>query len=71
MPGMMPEWIRDILAWNPVLHAVDWFRASFFQEYEPVNGQDAWQGQFRAKLGLKQKFPEAFAYCYDLSKITA
>lgn len=43
----------------------------FFQEYEPVNGQDAWQGQFRAKLGLKQKFPEAFGYCYDLQKITA
>lgn len=35
VPGMMPEWIRDILAWNPVLHAVDWFRASFFPEYEP------------------------------------
>ena len=27
VPGMMPEWIRDILAWNPVLH--------FFREYEP------------------------------------
>jgi capsular polysaccharide transport system permease protein len=35
VPGMMPDWIRDILAWNPLLHAVDWFRASFFQEYEP------------------------------------
>ena len=35
VPGMMPEWIRDILAWNPVLHAVDWFRWSFFREYEP------------------------------------
>jgi capsular polysaccharide transport system permease protein len=35
VPGMMPDWIRDILVWNPVLHAVDWFRASFFQEYEP------------------------------------
>lgn len=43
----------------------------FFQEYEPTNGQDAWQGQFRAKLGLKQKFPQAFGYCYDFSKITA
>ena len=32
---MMPEWIRDILAWNPVLHAVDWFRSGFFREYEP------------------------------------
>ena len=35
VPGMMPEWIRDILAWNPLLHAVDWFRSGFFQEYEP------------------------------------
>ncbi len=35
VPGMMPEWIRDILAWNPILHAVDWFRSSFFREYEP------------------------------------
>ena len=35
VPGMMPEWIRDILTWNPVLHAVDWFRSSFFREYEP------------------------------------
>jgi ABC-type polysaccharide/polyol phosphate export permease len=30
VPGMMPDWIRDILAWNPVLHGVDWFRSSFF-----------------------------------------
>lgn len=35
VPGMMPDWVRDILAWNPILHAVDWFRASFFVEYEP------------------------------------
>ena len=35
VPGMMPEWIRDILAWNPLLHAIDWFRSSFFREYEP------------------------------------
>jgi capsular polysaccharide transport system permease protein len=35
VPGMMPEWIRDIVAWNPLLHAVDWFRSSFFREYEP------------------------------------
>jgi capsular polysaccharide transport system permease protein len=35
VPGMMPDWIRNILAWNPVLHAVDWFRASFFIDYEP------------------------------------
>jgi len=35
VPGMMPDWIRDLLAWNPILHAVDWFRSSFFPEYEP------------------------------------
>jgi capsular polysaccharide transport system permease protein len=35
VPGMMPDWIREILAWNPILHAVDWFRSSFFQEYDP------------------------------------
>ena len=35
VPGMMPDWIRDILSWNPILHAVDWFRSSFFSEYEP------------------------------------
>ena len=32
---MMPDWIRDMLAWNPVLQAVDWFRASFFADYVP------------------------------------
>jgi capsular polysaccharide transport system permease protein len=35
VPGMMPDWVRDILVWNPILHAVDWFRSSFFAEYEP------------------------------------
>jgi ABC-type polysaccharide/polyol phosphate export permease/Flp pilus assembly protein TadD len=35
VPGIMPDWIRDILAWNPMLHAIDWFRASFYAEYEP------------------------------------
>jgi ABC-type polysaccharide/polyol phosphate export permease/Flp pilus assembly protein TadD len=35
VPGMMPDWIRDILSWNPMLHGVDWFRASFFVDYEP------------------------------------
>ena len=35
VPGMMPDWVRDILVWNPILHAVDWFRSSFFPEYEP------------------------------------
>ena len=35
VPAMMPDWIRGILVWNPVLQAVEWFRSSFFQGYEP------------------------------------
>jgi capsular polysaccharide transport system permease protein len=32
---MMPDWVRDILVWNPLLHAIDWFRAGFFGVYQP------------------------------------
>jgi ABC-type polysaccharide/polyol phosphate export permease/Tfp pilus assembly protein PilF len=35
VPAMMPEWARHVLAWNPLLHAVDWFRAGFFASYQP------------------------------------
>ncbi len=35
VPGMMPDWVRDILVWNPLLHAIDWFRAGFFEVYQP------------------------------------
>jgi capsular polysaccharide transport system permease protein len=35
VPGMMPDWARDSLAWNPLLHAIDWFRAGFFGTYQP------------------------------------
>jgi len=35
VPGMMPDWVRDVLAWNPLLHAIDWFRAGFFGAYQP------------------------------------
>ncbi len=35
VPGMMPDWLRNILAWNPVLHGIDWFRSSFFVDYDP------------------------------------
>jgi hypothetical protein len=34
-------------------------------------GQDAYQEQFRAKLGMKVKFPQAHGYAYDLQKIVA
>jgi capsular polysaccharide transport system permease protein len=35
VPGMMPDWARDALAWNPLLHAIDWFRSGFFAVYQP------------------------------------
>jgi capsular polysaccharide transport system permease protein len=35
VPGMMPDWARDALAWNPLLQAIDWFRAGFFESYQP------------------------------------
>jgi capsular polysaccharide transport system permease protein len=35
VPGMMPDWARDILVWNPLLHAIDWFRAAFYASYQP------------------------------------
>jgi ABC-type polysaccharide/polyol phosphate export permease/tetratricopeptide (TPR) repeat protein len=35
VPGMMPDWARDALAWNPLLHAIDWFRAAFYDTYQP------------------------------------
>lgn len=35
VPGMMPDWARDLLVWNPLLHAIDWFRSGFFGIYQP------------------------------------
>ena len=35
VPATMPDWVRHILAWNPILQAVDWFRVSFFEGYAP------------------------------------
>jgi ABC-type polysaccharide/polyol phosphate export permease/predicted Zn-dependent protease len=35
VPMMMPDWARNILVWNPILQAVDWFRVNFFEGYKP------------------------------------
>lgn len=40
-----------------------------YQEFEPTNGTDAYQGQFRGKLGLMQQFPGAFGYAYGFRVI--
>jgi hypothetical protein len=43
----------------------------FYQESIELPGQDAYVGQFRAKLGLKLKFPQAFGYAQNLQLINA
>lgn len=35
VPGLMPEWVREIFAWNPLFHCIDWFRTAFFYTYQP------------------------------------
>jgi hypothetical protein len=43
----------------------------FYEDNIQLPGQDSYKGQFRAKLGLKQQFPGAFGYAYDLRQINA
>ena len=45
------------------------FEPLFFEKYAPTNGSDTLQGQFRAKLGIKMKNPQAFGYATNLQKI--
>lgn len=33
LPDSLPDWIRDILAWNPLLQAVTWFRSAYYEGY--------------------------------------
>jgi hypothetical protein len=40
-----------------------------YQEFEPTNGTDAYQGQFRGKIGLMQQFVGAFGYATNFNKI--
>lgn len=35
-PAEMPEWVRNILVWNPILQAIDWIRSGFFDGWHPV-----------------------------------
>ena len=34
-PLEMPEWIREALAWNPILQGIELFRSGFYQQYDP------------------------------------
>lgn len=35
VPRMMPEWIRNVLVWNPVLQGIELVRSSFFVTPDP------------------------------------
>jgi len=47
------------------------FEPLFFEQYAPTPGSDTLQGQFRAKLGIKMKNPQAFGYATNFHKINA
>jgi ABC-type polysaccharide/polyol phosphate export permease len=34
-PIRMPEWVREILVWNPLLQGVEFFRSGFYHQYNP------------------------------------
>lgn len=42
-----------------------------FQQFEPTNGTDAYEGQFRTKVGLQMNYAEAFGYAYNLRQINS
>lgn len=70
--------LKNAAAYNDWMVVVD--LAHIVQKtYEPLflepniqtPGQDSYQEQYRAKLGMKVKFPQAHGYAYNLSLITA
>lgn len=48
LPDALPEYIRDILAWNPILHSVSWFRSAYYEGY----GQLHLDRQYLVVFGL-------------------
>jgi capsular polysaccharide transport system permease protein len=33
IPTALPQWLRDILWFNPMLHAIEWLRSAYFEGY--------------------------------------
>lgn len=33
VPDYIPQQARDVIAWNPLLHAIEWFRTGFYMTY--------------------------------------
>lgn len=36
IPSSFPPEIRDILAWNPLLHCIEWMREGYYPNYESI-----------------------------------
>lgn len=69
--------LKEIAAFNDWMFVADLgllaqksMEPLFLEPNIQTPGQDAYKEQFRAKLGLKLKFAQAFGYAYDFSKIT-
>lgn len=35
-PDTMPPQFRDVVAWNPIVHAIEWFRTAFYPIYPAI-----------------------------------
>lgn len=69
--------LREATALNDWMFVVDLqllvqksFEPLFLEPNIQTPGQDSYKEQYRAKLGLKQRFPNAFGVAYDFSKMT-
>ncbi len=70
--------MKNLVSYNDWMIVVDLMHV-VQKTYEPLflepniqtPGQDSYQEQYRAKLGLKVKFPQAHGYAYGLQKIVA
>lgn len=36
LPGAMPPTMQTIIAWNPVMHSVEWVRSAIYLTYDPL-----------------------------------
>ncbi len=68
--------LKEAIAFNDWAFAVDLahltqktFEPLFLEPNIQTPGQDSYKEQYRAKLGLKMKFPNAFGVAYDFSKL--
>ncbi|MEL7465971.1 MAG: ABC transporter permease [Pseudomonadota bacterium] len=52
VPTQLPPEYQEIIAWNPVLHCVEWFRVAIYMDYEPLLSKSYVVGFAVVSLGL-------------------